>query len=402
MSASSNDFRSTTTGRKVLYAFLAIVLVGAGIEFAARTIDRSMGSPLGYEDPFVGFFGLTPVFEPDPADPGQLRTRADKLEFSVYRDERFAKEKAPGTFRVFCLGGSVTRGNNIPGESAIEQSYPKQLERLLASANPGRPYEVINCGASSHASYRLIPILEEVLRYDPDLVLISTGQNDTSEPLFYGRLLERDPRLLRLQLALFRSTAFRALKRGLFETRRKKQTHLPGEAVDPRTLDLFGKPMLPPDPVVWPTEDFQSEDIGTLIHYEHSVREMIRMTREAGVEIALLNLPSVAYPLVDPSEIDGTTAHDVTCHWRRRLWSGRSGLEDGRSAFNAVLEFIRFEDEVPLVDVAGALRDDAFSRGDLDWWHLFADNVHPSPRGYRVMAEAVARSLWDDDMGGEQ
>ena len=44
-----------------------------------------------------------------------------------------------------------------------------------------RPWQVVNCGGVSYASYRLTPILEEVLTYQPDLMIVCTGHNEFLE-----------------------------------------------------------------------------------------------------------------------------------------------------------------------------------------------------------------------------
>ena len=49
---------------------------------------------------------------------------------------------------------------------------------------------MINCGGVSYASYRLGPILDEVLGYEPDLIMLYTGHNEFLEARTYPRLIE--------------------------------------------------------------------------------------------------------------------------------------------------------------------------------------------------------------------
>ncbi len=51
----------------------------------------------------------------------------------------------------------------------------------LELVDPSQQYEVINCGGLSYASYRVLPILREVLRYEPDLIVLYCGQNEFLE-----------------------------------------------------------------------------------------------------------------------------------------------------------------------------------------------------------------------------
>jgi len=50
---------------------------------------------------------------------------------------------------------------------------------------------VINCGGVSYASYRLAPLVREVLHYQPDLVILATGHNEFLEDRSYQSLKSR-------------------------------------------------------------------------------------------------------------------------------------------------------------------------------------------------------------------
>lgn len=72
----------------------------------------------------------------------------------------FSCRKAPGVKRVFVIGGSVA-GDVNPYASP-----------------PGSGVEWINCGMGQYDSSRDEAILDEVLRYEPDLVILTTGNNE--------------------------------------------------------------------------------------------------------------------------------------------------------------------------------------------------------------------------------
>lgn len=71
---------------------------------------------------------------------------------------------------------------------SIETSFTTWLELNLNAANPARHFEVVNCGGVSYASYRLVPILQEVLQYEPDLVVFCEGHNEFLEDRSYGAI----------------------------------------------------------------------------------------------------------------------------------------------------------------------------------------------------------------------
>jgi lysophospholipase L1-like esterase len=87
--------------------------------------------------------------------------------------------KPADMFRVMCYGDSLTDGPPRGG-------WPFWLHRLLAekSGAPGRRFEVLNAGVAGYSSHQgVLRFLQEVDRYQPDLVLVSFGWNDAAEAI---------------------------------------------------------------------------------------------------------------------------------------------------------------------------------------------------------------------------
>ena len=100
-----------------------------------------------------------------------------------FRGPDFEPEKAPGSFRVFCLGGSSTFGFH----NDDDQTYPHYLQERLAANAATSHVEVVNAGFPYYNSATLRGLLEEELvDYAPDLVTVYSGYNDTSWPLDVG------------------------------------------------------------------------------------------------------------------------------------------------------------------------------------------------------------------------
>ena len=95
-------------------------------------------------------------------------------------DARFPADKARDTVRIFALGASTLVGFPNPPETA----FPHFLERMLADAYPDKRFEVINCGITAINTFCLLDFAEEVLSYQPDLLLIYAGHNEFVGP--YG------------------------------------------------------------------------------------------------------------------------------------------------------------------------------------------------------------------------
>jgi tetratricopeptide (TPR) repeat protein len=93
------------------------------------------------------------------------------------RDSRFPKHKPAGALRVFIIGGSAAAQYD-PDDGAGSGSGPK-LPEILAGVFPGRAVEVINCAMPAYDSYRESLVLAEVLAYEPDVVVLMSGLNES-------------------------------------------------------------------------------------------------------------------------------------------------------------------------------------------------------------------------------
>ena len=92
------------------------------------------------------------------------------------RDREFPLAKTPGVRRIMVLGDSMTFGWG----AAVEDTYPKVLERLLQQG--GGRYEVINTGVGNYNSAQEVAYFRERgVRFQPDDVIMGFYIND-AEP----------------------------------------------------------------------------------------------------------------------------------------------------------------------------------------------------------------------------
>lgn len=202
--ASSEASSATTAGQKLLLALFGLtllVVVLASVEGILALLGVAEAER--FVDPYVGFEEGASLFALE-GQGGDRRyvTRPDKLKF--FNHQEFPAQKVPGTFRVFTLGGSTTAGR--PYDDQV--SFSRWLERYLDTAEPSRRHEVINAGAISYASYRIVVLMKELVRYEPDLFVVLTGHNEFLEERTYRDLLAQPralkwlhPRLSRLRLS---------------------------------------------------------------------------------------------------------------------------------------------------------------------------------------------------------
>ena len=190
----------------IALGLLLPVLALAGLELVLRALD--VGGAELYDDPFVGFAPGSDLFAPRTLPDGRRvwATRPEKLAF--FNEQSFAYDKPADGYRVFALGGSTTAGRPYDAEVA----FARWLERYLDSADPSRTWEVVNAGAISYASYRVVVLMQELVRYEPDLFVVYTGHNEFLERRSYSDLVDQ-PELVKRARTWISRFRFAALAR---------------------------------------------------------------------------------------------------------------------------------------------------------------------------------------------
>lgn len=272
----------------VLLGMLPFVL----IELALRTFG--LGHPNWHDDPFVGFSAVRPLFELNEAGDRYEIARSKRVHFYP---ESFAIQKQPREFRIFCIGDSTVQGNPW----TTETSFTTWLEISLNAADSSRDWDVINCGGVSYASYRMVPILEEVLRYQPDLVIVHCSHNEFLEGRTYGEL-KRTPRWLwRVHEQVSRLRIYNVL-RTVTRSGGQSSRRAVGAADDSQLQRLGGSLALPEQTLPAEVEallDYrgglelyhrdEAWQRGVIAHYEFNLRRMTAIARQARVPLILMN-----------------------------------------------------------------------------------------------------------------
>ena len=93
--------------------------------------------------------------------------------------EYFPVSKPPGTYRIFCLGGSTTVGYPYWYNGAFSSFLRDRLKALF----PDRSIEIVNVGMTATNSYTVLDLTEDLTEYEPDLFIVYDGHNE-----FYGAL----------------------------------------------------------------------------------------------------------------------------------------------------------------------------------------------------------------------
>ncbi len=416
---------------------LAAVMLGLAPFVLAELVFAflDVGRPSYGDDPFVGFSAVHPLFV---LDDRRTRYEIPPSRQDFFRPDSFAAEKPSDEFRIFCLGGSTVQGRPY----SIETSFTTWLEMDLQAADPGRRWEVVNCGGVSYASYRLVPILEEVLRYQPDLIILYTGHNEFLEGRTYGHV-KHMPGVVAWPCGLVaRTRTYTLLHEGYLRLRgRSSQAAAKGRpTLGPETdaiLEYRG------GLAQYHRDEKWRRDV--IAHFRYNLHRMVQMARDAGVPLLLVNpvcnLRTAPFKtqhrdgltseelrqwdslVARAGEARQTNAHQALAHLQRAaaIDDQHAGLhyllaecyralgerELARRSYiqakehdicplrilepmhQAVLEVAR-QTDTKLVDVRKL-----FERlsGDGIPARFMLDHVHPSIEGHRLIADALSEEL---------
>ena len=147
-------------------------------------------------------------FIPDPYLFWRINPENHLLNSKGFLGDEFSTIKPKDTFRIFCLGDSHTMGTR-------ESSYSNELKDLFENATIANiRFEIINAGVSGYTSLQGLRLCNEIMKYQPDLIIVCFGWNDSTST---KRLADKDFKpgsryLLSLQRLLYKTHVYRFLR----------------------------------------------------------------------------------------------------------------------------------------------------------------------------------------------
>jgi len=264
--------------KKLAFAAITVVLLFAAVEAMLALVGVR---PVLYdEDPYVGFSSRIPLFVEETAADGSSVMVTAENKLALFNRQRFSRRKPAGTYRIFCMGGSTTFGRPYDDMT----SFCGWLREMLPKADPTKKWELINAGGVSYASYRVAALMEELIRYEPDLFIIYSGHNEFLERRTYGRIMETPKALRALGAVVSRTRIYAAAGKVIGRAGRQpeategRRAYLPGEVKTIMERSL--------GPEEYHRNDALREKV--LEHYRYNLSRMIDIARSAGAGVILV------------------------------------------------------------------------------------------------------------------
>jgi len=157
--------------KRLIFAIILIIIPIVLLESSLRLLNfyfHIVNAPHLYVwNPYT-YYALRPNWE------GEVEGEWVKIGDHGLKNGPFSTKKERGTYRILCIGDSVTFGWGMPTEA----SYPRTLERALRD-HPGGRFEVINGGMPGFQSAQVAALLSSrFLDIEPDLLVVCLGRND--------------------------------------------------------------------------------------------------------------------------------------------------------------------------------------------------------------------------------
>lgn len=347
-------------------AIFAVILVVQFVIFEAglRLWGSSEAAP--------SFQGL---FENDPAAGYRLkpnaRVRFTTSEFDSQiningagvRDDEEIGPRTPGERRIVLLGDSIVLSVQVP----VEQTFGELLEAELNRRSPGVRHRVINAGVQGYG-----PVEEQLLferigaTLDPDLVMtfVFVG-NDAEEA--YGSRAKLDP-AARTTADVVADSLVTRLRRLVRRSMVLQIAHLRVTSATSRFTNLA-----PPEP---PMQSYARNPAPRIAEGLATARQSIEAI---AAHAAALGARSAVVLVPARLQVDDGD------YGRLREIVRQSGGELVRDAASARFDETLAAVPIPRLDVLPALRR-ALPGPDL----FYQTTVHLTPRGHRVVADALA------------
>jgi lysophospholipase L1-like esterase len=358
--------------RRLLLAAAILVAEFGLIEAGLRLEGGSEATPafqaLFLQDPRVGY----------RLKPG-ARTRYTTVEFSTdiaingqgVRDDLDIGPKAPNERRIVVLGDSLTFAIQVP----LEQTFCKLLEAKLARADPAHVWRVINAGVQGYGAVQEWLFYRHVASvFQPDLVLVASSV--VNAPLEAGKRPWLDaegqpPADVRahattLARRLVRSTMVLQLVNLRYN---QLKSHFQGPVQE---LPLATYLANPPDVV----------QRGLEVAHD-AVEKIAAKAGQDGARTAILLMPTRFQ--TDDADFRNM---DEAVRKAGGTMIRNAGTDRFRQAFAPI--------GVPMFDVLPALLAQPH-RADL----FYQQNVHFTPRGHEVAAEAIFQFLESSGVAGD-
>jgi lysophospholipase L1-like esterase len=277
-----------------------------------------------------------------------------------FRTKEIPEKKDPSAYRIFVLGDSTAFGWGVDQE----ERYSELLEKRLNEVSEGTLYEVYNFGIPGYSSYHGRRQFDHyVLKYSPDMVILSFGANDgRMVPKDVKKVLRQSPFIEGLKDFLTGFKTYRLFRKIVFSLYNPFDKYRSGKA-----------------------GEAESEAFVTTWEFQQNLEHIIRRGKKSGVETVLLGLCCPIDYLAKMSAVarrEGARSMDGMHILLQKLPCIQTG--------DCYKNLSRYYERLYGREVLENRR----------MLYVTSDTCHPNRLGHRILAEALYQRLFQKTKEG--
>ena len=316
----------------------------------------------------------------------------------------FNKVKAKDSFRIVIQGGSSAAGFPYGRFGSLQGMLEQRVKRLY----PEKNIEIINTAMAAVNSYTLLDFVDEIIAIEPDLVLIYTGHNEYLGVMGAGSTFAAKGgrfatlsylNLKDLKLYQLLQSAFFSLNKPEFNTSVSERT-LMSQVAKGKSIALG-------------SDEYQQG----MNQFAGNLADILSSYQEHNIPVLLGNLVSIEKGMQPFSSVGKTDDEALSAYQKGMALLAQARTQQAKtelikakdldqmrfrapSQFNQIIkQQAQAFNNVELVNVEAKFRADT-SDGILGYQHLL-EHVHPTKRGYFLLAEAFSDSIESGEYLGQ-
>ncbi len=329
-----------------------------------------------------------------------------ELEYDSPANDIFLKKKPKGTFRIFVMGSSTVKG--FPFEYNL--MFSRILQKRLEDVYPDRHIEVVNTAITAINSFTLLDYAGQIIKYDPDAVLLYAGHNE-----FYGAFgvgsnvkMSKSRKLTRLHLYLMDLRLYQLIRNITNSTIRKI-----GSGKSDQVHGTLMKRIVANNKIPYDSDDYKL----AMKRYKQNMRDIIKKFKNRKIPIFLSDVVSNVKD-IKPLSYMSTGSEDEA--WNayvraedtyenadydraRQFYFEAKDLDGVRfrasEDLNHIIEELTREFETYYVPMLDLFQDSSLH--NIVGNNLMTEHVHPNINGSFLMADAFYSEIVKSGILGE-
>jgi len=389
--------------RQLLFKFIGLSLplvILLLLEGLLRIISYGDNLKLFIQNPKEGY-GQYLIVNPEVG-----KKYFQQFETDAPGNDIFLKEKPEGAFRIFVMGSSTVIG--FPYQNNL--MFSRILHKRLEDTYPDKHIEVLNTAITAINSSTLLDYADEIIKYDPDAILIYAGHNE-----FYGAFgvgsnesMSKSRILTRLHLGLMDLHFYQLIRNIITSTIRKI-----GSAKKDQVRGTLMKRIVAIDNIPIGSEDYKL----AMKRYRQNMGDLIEKFNDKNIPVFLSDLICNVKDIKPLSSVSTGKADEA---WDAYVEAedaySSADFESARQLFYEAkdLDGVRFRASEELNQTIQELSHEyeTYHVPMLDYFqsnsphriignNLLTEHVHPNIDGSFLMADAFYSEILKSGIIGE-